>query len=439
MKGRKKNNDIVNNYNSTTISLNQFNKLNINEKNEKLRDILADAYGNRNKVKSKTLLKIINLANEKERKIVHLENSISVENNGDELIFLISKTKVLPVILFYVGLLIFLSSAATFSYLGEQKRSLLNVDIDKDGVAELNIDLNKDEIADVNIDTNKDDKPDVNIDYMDNWTATFNIEKDGELFNKMNQDVDGDGKCDLNCDVDNDGWPDTNIDIDGDKVADMFLDPEDSGKASYNFDVDGDGTCDVHCDNDGDGKCDEYCVKDSVKESITEYIETIRYVETVRYIENEKIVDFDKNNPAHSNIHSVIPAISVEGQKVVCDDLYPTDQPGEDVKKECVTELVVKNLSTIGIRYNLDLEVNNNEYTSENFKYNVTSTNGGGNMNSYVQVPKSNTTIFKNVLIPRRATQTYRISFIIEGTNAEQNYDANRSFSGQLKVKLNNH
>lgn len=439
MKGKKTQKNNVNNYDSTTISLNQFNKLNINEKNEKLRDILADAYGNRNKVKSKTLLKIINLANEKERKIVHLENGVSVENNGQELVFIISKTKVLPIILFYIGLLIFLSCAATFSYLGEQKRAMLNVDIDDDGIAELNIDLNNDEIADVNIDTNRDKKPDENIDYMGNWTATFNVNKDGKLYNEMNQDIDGDGKCDLNCDTNDDGWPDTNIDLDGDKIPDMFLDPEDSGKPSYNFDVDGDGTCDVHCDNDGDGKCDEYCVKDSVKDSVIEYIETIRYVESVRYIETEKYIDFDKNNPAHSNIHSTIPAISVEGQKVVCNDLYPTDQPGEDVKKECTTELVVKNLSTIGIRYNLDLEVLANEYTSENFKYTVTSTNGGGNMDSYVPVPKTNKRIFKNVLISRGETQTYNVSFIIEGTNAEQNYDANRSFSGQLKVKLNNH
>ena len=432
MKDRKKTDKMNNKYSSTTVSLNEFNKLNVNEKNEKIKDILADAYGNRNKVKSKNLLKIINLAGNKEKNVIHLDNSVSIENNGSELIFIVSKTKVLPIILFYTGLLIFLSCAATFSYLGEQKRSLLNVDIDDDGIAEINIDLDKDEIADVNIDKNNDNKPDENIDYMGNWKAIFNINKEGVLYNQINQDLNGDGKCDLNCDTDDDGWPDTNIDLDGDKIADMFLDPDNSGKASFNFDVDGDGACDVHCDDDKDGKCDTYCVKDSVIESITEYIETIKYVETVKYI------DYDENDSAKSDVNSVIPAISVEGQKVVCNDLYPTDQPQEGAKKECVTELVVKNLSTLSIKYNLNLNVLDNTYTSDNFKYKVTSTNGGGNMNVYEVVPKTNSKIFDSVLISSLSTQTYKISFILEGTNEEQNYDANRSFSGELKVELNN-
>ena len=162
------------------------------------------------------------------------------------------------------------------------------------------------------------------------------------------------------------------------------------------------------------------------------HIETIKYVETVKYI------DYDENDSAKSDVNSVIPAISVEGQKVVCNDLYPTDQPQEGAKKECVTELVVKNLSTLSIKYNLNLNVLDNTYTSDNFKYKVTSTNGGGNMNVYEVVPKTNSKIFDSVLISSLSTQTYKISFILEGTNEEQNYDANRSFSGELKVELNN-
>lgn len=415
-------------FSTTSVGLASFNKLNINEQNEKLRDLLADAYGSRNKVKSKNLLKIINLANEKEKNIIHLDNSITVENNGSELIFTFSKTRVLPMIIFYVGLLIFLSCAATFAYLGEAKRAQLNIDIDNDGVAELNIDLDGDEVADVNIDIDKDNKPDENIDYMGNWTAVFNINKDGKLYNQMNQDLNGDGKCDLNCDIDNDGWPDLNIDLDGNGKADMFIDSENEGYASLNIDVDGDGKCDIQCDEDNDGKCDNYCLsKDTIK-----YFETTKYIETIKYL------DFDKKENANVETGSTIPAISVLGKKVTCNDLYPTDQPEEGAKKECVTELIVKNLSTLNIKYDLSLTVGNNTYTSSNFKYRITSTNGGGNMNSYVTTPKSDVKIFEKVSISPLSTQVYKMSFILEGTNDEQNYDANKTFSGEFNVKLNN-
>ena len=429
MKDRKtKENINSQNFSSTTISLSSFNKLDINEKNEKLRDILADAYGSRNKVKSKTLLRIINLANEKEKNIIHLENSITVENNGRELIFTFGKTKVLPIIIFYVGLLIFLSCAATFAYLGEAKRSMLNIDIDNDGVAELNIDLDNDEIADINIDTDKDNKPNENIDYMGNWTAIFNINKDGILYNQINQDLNGDGKCDINCDIDKDGWPDLNIDLDGDGKADMFIDSENEGYASLNIDINGDGKCDIQCDEDNDGKCDNYCLSK----------ETIKYFENVKYLETIKYLDIDEKENASISSENTIPAISVLGKKVTCDDLYPTDQPEQGAKKECVTELVVKNLSTLNVKYDLYLLVGNNTYTSSNFKYKITSTNGGGNMNNYVTAPTTDTLVFKKVSISPLSTQVYNISFILEGTNAEQNYDANKKFDGEFIVKLNN-
>lgn len=403
------------NFSTTTIVLSSFNKLNINEQNEKLRDILADAYGSRNKVKPKTLLRIINLANEKEKNIIHLENSITVENNGSELIFTFSKTKVLPIILFYVGLLIFLSCAATFAYLGEAKRAQLNIDIDNDGIAELNIDLDGDEVADVNIDIDKDNKPDENIDYMGNWTAVFNINKDDKIYNQMNQDLNGDGKCDLNCDIDNDGWPDLNIDLDGDGIADMFIDSENEGYASLNIDVDGDGKCDIQCDIDNDGKCDNYCLSK----------DTIKYLDVA-----------EKEN-TNFEAGSTIPAISIIGKKVNCNDLYPTDQPEESAKKECVTELIVKNLSTLTIKYDLTLKVGKNTYTSSNFKYRITSTNGGGNMNTYVTAPKSDINVFNKISISPLSTQVYKISFILEGTNEEQNYDADKTFSGEFNVTLN--
>ena len=135
---------------------------------------------------------------------------------------------------------------------------------------------------------------------------------------------------------------------------------------------------------------------------------------------------YKKENASISS-ENTIPAISVLGKKVTCDDLYPTDQPEQGAKKECVTELVVKNLSTLNVKYDLYLLVGNNTYTSSNFKYKITSTNGGGNMNNYVTAPTTDTLVFKKVSISPLSTQVYNISFILEGTNAEQNYDWRRS------------
>ena len=63
----------------------------------------------------------------------------------------------------------------------------------------LNIDLNADGLPDINIDLDKDGLPDLNI------------------------DLDNDGKADLNLDIDSDGYPEKNVDIDGDWLADLNI------------------------------------------------------------------------------------------------------------------------------------------------------------------------------------------------------------------------
>lgn len=412
MKGRKS----TISYSSHVEPLERFNKLNINDQNELLKDILKDAYGSRDKVKAETLLKIENLAKEKDEKTIRLENSVTVENDGTNLVFSFSRTKVLPILIFYIGLLVLLSSAATFSYLRDMKLSELNVDINGDGIPDLNIDTNNDEIADVNIDTDGDGKPDRNIDYMGNRIPTFNvIKEDGSIFNKMNQDTNGDGKCDLNCDTNDDGWPDINIDLDGDGKPDMAIDADKTGYPTLNIDVNGDGKCDIQCDTNGDGICDEYCLGK----------------ETLKYLDYNDIKD-------NSNLITTrIPAINVIGEEIECNNLYPTDQPEANAKKECTTKLTVQNISDVDVPYSISLNVLTNTYTSNNFKYKINSTNGGGEHSNYVTVPKSGTnTVFEKVTVRAGLTQEYNISFILEGTQAEQNYDANKAFNGIFKVEI---
>ena len=414
----KKRKEALSNYSTVYVNLNEFNKLNLNEQNEKIRDILADAYGGRNKIKADVLLKIINLAKEKEKKTLHFENSVNVENNNIELIFSFSKIKILPAILFYIGLLIFLTSAATFAYLGDMKRAELNIDIDNDGIAEINIDIDGDEVADVNIDINNDKVPEHNIDYMDNWVPTFNIlNKDGTLSNIINQDTNNDGICDINCDINGDGWPEFNLDLDGDGTPDMFLDPENEGYASMNIDSDGDTVCDIQCDTNRDGKCDKFCL-DS---------------ETIKYLDYGEIEGNNNNNL----IGSKIPTLTVEGEEITCNDLYPTDQPEEGALKECTATLKVNNLSSLVLNYRVVFNISDNTYTSQNFKYRMIGTNGATSLREYTTVPSvGNTTSLNNVRITAATSHTYNISFILQGTGDAQNYDANRSFRGEFKVEL---
>jgi hypothetical protein len=402
-------------YNSHVESLDRFNKLNINDQNELIKDILKDAYGGREKVKAECLLKIENFAKSKEVGKLKLDNSVTVENDGNNLIFSYSRTKVLPIFVFYIGLLVILSSAATFSYLQDMKISKLNIDIDGDGIADLNIDTNNDEVAEVNI--SKDGKkPLYNIDYMNNHVSVFNIlNEDGSISNEINNDTDNDGVCNLNCDTDNDGWPDMNLDLDGDGVADMFIDSLNKGYANLNLDVNGDGECDIQCDTDNDGVCNNYCLG----------LDTLKYL------------DFNEIKKNNINILSTIPAINVTGEEIVCNNLYPTDQPNEGAKKECTTKLTIQNISSIDVTYSLDFNIVTNTYTSNNFKYKITSTNGGGNINNYTTTPKSGTTtLFNNVVVKAGITQEYNVSFILEGTGEEQNYDANRLFNGNFSVNI---
>ena len=309
----------------------------------------------------------------------------------------------------FVISLILITAISTYAYLFKERLLTVNKDINEDGIPELNIDRDNDGKADTNIDINNDNKPDYNINYFNTGEAIFNIKENDKYKNPVNYDDNNDDICDLNCDINEDGWPDINLDINGDGMPDLFIDSEKKGYATLNIDINSDKICDINCDTDDNNKCDKNCLD----------FEVIKYIDI-------------KNGNVGANITTGIPTLELLGNVVECNNLYPNDQPQNDVLKECKATFTVKNTSNIDASYNLKLVIDNNSFTSENIKYKITADNNMSNIPNYVIVPKVSKTIIKSINIKPYTTQHYNVSFIIEGTGESQNYDAGKN----LKVKF---
>lgn len=391
------------------LNVNDFSKLNFIEKNEKIRDLIKKTTGFRNHIKSNDLLKIIDYIDENQTNIMVINKELIIRRDNNEIILSYRKGKVYLKVVIFVVSLILITAIATYAYLLRERLLYVNKDINDDGIPELNIDTDGDGVADVNIDANHDNIPDFNINYMNNGPAVFSIKKDNNYSNLINQDTNDDRKCDLNCDINEDGWPDVNLDIDGDGVADLFIDSEYKGYATLNIDINGDKFCDINCDTNDDNKCDKNCLD----------FEVIKYIDI-------------KNNDAGVNVSTATPKLELNGNEIVCNNLYPTDQPQESVMKECKATFTVENVSSIDASYNLRLLIDENSFTSDNLKYKLTSNNGISNIPNYVKVPKESKSILKNIRINSRKVHEYNVSFIIEGTGNSQNYDSGKS----LKLKF---
>jgi len=399
--------------NEIKININEISKLNFIEKNEKIRDLIKNATGVRNNIRSNELLKIIDFIEDNKDQELILNKELLIKKTETELIISYRKGKIyLNVIIFVVGLIL-ITFIATYAYLFKERLLTVNKDINKDGVPELNIDQDGDGIADVNIDINNDNKPDYNINYRNNGKALFNMKYNDKYLNSMNQDVNSDGNCDINCDINDDGWPDINLDIDGDGIADLFIDSEYKGYATLNIDINGDKICDINCDNDDDNKCDQNCLD----------FEVIKYIDI-------------KNSNVGVDINTVIPSIELIGNEIECKNLYPTDQPQDNLLKECKATFAVTNTSSIGAAYNLKIVIDENSFISNNLKYKLTSDNGIYNIPNYVTVPQDNKTILKNITIDPSTTHRYNVSFIIEGTGNAQNYDAGKNLKLKFTIEV---
>ncbi len=400
------------------IDLTKFNCLESEAQEELLRTTLDKIYNGDVKITNRHIMKCIKLTWSPYDDETYLPYKLKVEKRDNKLIFMFTKKSNLPIILFFIAGIVFASIGATFSTITILSRAELNKDIDGDGIADINLDLNGDDIAEINVDVDKDDKPDENIDYKGNKMAIFNVVlEDGKMSNKLNQDLDGDGKCDLNCDLDGDGWPDINIDYYGEGKATLDIDTNGDRIPDLNIDTDGDHTCNVMCDTDNDGKCDTACI--SIPADV---------------VQSGTSVEQGGNPNVNTNTTSIV-LIYNSGEPITADGLYPDDQPDglyKPIKEKIIT---IENTSSLPAMYSLKWVVEQNTFTSQNFKYKVVGTNGGANID-YTTVPHSDFYFVKNVKIPAKTVQKYTITLKLQGTNAPQNYDQNRIFKAYISATV---
>jgi hypothetical protein len=388
-----------------------------------IKEILEDIYEEDNKILNKNIFNVMSLLDSKEdKKEITLPGKLKVKKDKEKIIFYVNKNNTLIFWLLIIwSILLFATALATYSYLKTTVNSDLNKDIDGDGIPDINLDLNNDNVADINVDTDQDDKPNINIDYKGNRRSVFNIDADGDGVADYNlvTYVKGDFKlCTINCDIDDDGWPDVNIDIDGDGVADLDIDTDKDGTPDLNLDVNGDGICDVRCDDNGDKICDRYCISDNTdgKESGS---------------------STDSGEPSTDYEITYLQINFLQGNSVNIRNIFPDDQTNylDYGNNNEVPDKVVKveNTSSYAMMYNFEFVLESNTFVSNNFKYKITSTNGGGSLD-WQTAPFQSTVIFERVIIPARTTQTYNISFKLQGINASQNYDQGKEFIGYFKI-----
>src|SRR5574344_182539 len=410
-------------FSGKTIDLVKFNIESSENQYQIIENTLKEIYGESLNVSKKHILKVINLTCNPKDDFVYLPYNLKVSKEKLNLNFTVEEKKPVSTgaVIFMAWLFIFALIGATYAGIKYLSLADLNKDIDGDGIADINIDINKDNKAEINIDTNNDKKPEVNIDYKGNRKAVFNIDTDGDGkadSNLVNDATKKDNTCKINCDTNGDGWPDLNLDLDGDGKADTDVDTDGDGVADLNMDVNGDGVCDVMCDTDGDNLCDQNCINTSQPGKQNGSSTT-------------------SGNP---NIETSTPLLLVnyvDGVTVNVANLMPDDQPYmEGVEQETpLKSFTVENMSDYSITYSLKWNITYNTFTTDNYKYNLTATNGGSSF-AYQTVPKTNDYIVKNVTIPAKVKQKYTMTFKLAGTNSPQNDDQGKVFQGYIEVEV---
>lgn len=416
------------------LSLEEFASLDAIKQSEKIKELLLDMYNNDFDVTRKHVLKVISLMCTPKDATTYFPYNLKIEKSKNKITFDFDKRKNFPVIVYFIGAFLFMAIGATYSAIFLNSRQELNKDIDGDGIADINLDINGDGVCELNCDVNNDDIPDYNIDYKGNKKSIFSI--DTTLIgvataNLINIDTSNDDVCDLNCDINNDGWPDINIDYNGDGIADLDIDTDKDKIADLNLDIDGNGICDIMCDTNGDGKCDKSCIVLPPEPEEPEKPEEPDEPEEEKPQSGPSHLTGDPNVDTTTG-HGLI--IFSGGGAIVTDNIFPDDQEGyeSNIPDKVVT---VENTSSYPSTYALQWIVEKNNFVSDNYKFKVEATNGGKSVD-WTTVPKENFIFVSNVVIPGNTLQTYKISFVLKGVNAPQNYDQGRTFKGYINLIL---
>ena len=407
------------------INLEDLNKLSVEEQQKFFEDTFDKIYsGEEIESLRKYSLRCIKLTCDPKDNKVHLPYGVVVEKKGGKLHVKVSKTKSIILIISLLTVLLLAILASSYSAVNYSLIKNLNKDIDGDGIPDLNLDLNDDKLAEVNIDSNNDNIPEINIDYKANMKPVFNIDTTGNGdpdYNLINRDNNGDGICDINCDTNGDGWPDLNMDVDGDGIADLEIDTDSDGKPDLNFDMNTDMVCDLHCDTDNDLICNEYCLTSEDLENVIPINNgtSMTVGNSKRQIQaGELVLEYEDDN------------------NVYVTDIYPDDQP-YFVQEIPPKIFRVYNRSSLYVSYNLKWIVTLNDYESENFKYKVTSTLNGANLD-WTTAPKETSPLATEIIIAPFTTQEYQVDFKLQGVGGNQDYDQGKIFAGHIEIYLDN-
>lgn len=419
---KKKKENPLRTFSGTTIDLAKFNLETDKKQYEIIETTLKDIYKDDLEVTKKHVRKVINLTYNPKDDYIYLPYDLKVSKEKLELNFRFDK-KVIGFgwILFGLWLLLFALIGASYYGIRYINMVNLNKDIDGDGIADINIDINNDGKAEINVDTNGNNKPDLNVDYKGNRKAVFNIDTDddGKPDSNLINDASTSEKrkvCTINCDINGDGWPDLNLDLDGDGKPDLDIDTDGDGNADLNLDLNGDGVCDIMCDLDGDDNCDSACIKPPKDNEINTGTSTITGDPGTGTSTPQLLLRFD------------------DGVTVNVNSIFPDDQPNMENQVKPYKEFTVENLSDYTMYYTLGLEVVENTFVTNNFKYRLTGTNGGISID-YTTAPTKDITLGERIAIPARTIQKYRLEFNLVGINAPQNIDQSKRFKANVKIE----
>lgn len=413
--------DLKNPYKEEEILLEDIIKLSEQEQKNLIEDTLNTMYESKVKITNSMILKCLKLTFTKNDDYAYLPNRLTVEKFNNKITFKFEKKGNLKLLIMMFSFVLIIGLIfATYSGLILIERSKINIDLDGDGIADLNIDVDGDFVADINIDLNNNKIPDLNINYKGNLKPVFNLDTTGDGKSDFNLVTDATTEakrlsCVTNCDLNGDGWPNINIDLDGDGIPDLDIDTDQDGIPDLNIDLDGDGICDIMCDTTGDGTCDTNCI------------------ETEGHI---------KSSGPSGTVGTTGGSVETKYLSVIYDDdeefyfegLFPEDQPGITFNKEAIRTFKVINSSSYTVAYNVSWSVDINDFISENFIYQIESTNGGLETDGFIVAPKENYTFPTLVLILPNTVQEYTLTFKIRGVGEEQNYDQGKTFGGHINI-----
>lgn len=372
-------------------------------------------------------------------------------------------------------------------YLKDEDVCDLNCDTNNDGKCDLNcqikdengkdiiinVDQDKDGVCDLNCDTNGDGKCDLFCQVKD---------EDGKDI-IINIDNDKDGVCDLNCDVNNDNACDFNCDTNNDNKADINIDFDNDGFCDLNCDTNNDGVCDYNCDTNNNGKCDEancitndkrsatlrslsvdgYDLIPEFKPSVSNYTVTIKdnvssvvvKAEATSVNANISGIGTVKLNDSETKVQVVVKAPAGNTKTYTITIIKKVDSGGTEIESpegvlltlvsyksieakdifpgwKGTQEFVIKNDTNKTLVYKINLLVDKNDFTSSNFKYSLIK--NGIKIVPQTTAPKSNATIFKDLIIAPGDSAKFEVNYEFVDTGSEQNIDQGRNYSARTEV-----